>query len=178
MLAAISESVTAADRSARSRGLVLDRETILTWFVPSFFGSPLAQTIGPLNYLNYNETLGYVGLTAVVLAFFSVLHPGRRGWFGLAALTLVAVGLTYGLPLLTQLRWLPGLAYAANTRFVFIAAFGIACLGGLGLDAVLRERRLSQALIAGVIFAAIAAVAGGAALAPDILAPSVAGAVH
>src|SRR5439155_20994336 len=56
VLAAISESVTAAERSGRAlAGLVLDRETLLTWLVPDFFGSPLAQTVGPLNYLIYNE---------------------------------------------------------------------------------------------------------------------------
>src|SRR5205823_2210649 len=56
VLTAISESVTAAERSGRAlAGLVLDRETLLTWLIPNFFGSPLAQTVGPLNYLNYNE---------------------------------------------------------------------------------------------------------------------------
>lgn len=176
VLAAISESVTAAERSGRGlAGLVLDRETLLTWLVPNFFGSPLAQTIGPLNYLNYNETLGYVGLGALLLTAFSALRPGRRGWAGLAVLTLVAFGLAYGLPLLTELRWLPGLSYAANTRFVFIAAFGVACLGGLGLDVLLRHRHTWPALGAAVGCATIAVAAMAAALAPDVLAPSTVG---
>src|SRR5204863_3192306 len=76
VLAAISESVTAAERSGRAlAGLVLDYETLLTWLVPDFFGSPLGQTVGPLNYLNYNETIGYVGLGTLLLAGASLLWP-------------------------------------------------------------------------------------------------------
>src|SRR5205823_9245989 len=113
VLAAISDSITAAERSARGlAGLVLERDTLLTWVVPNFFGSPLAQTIGPLNYLNYNETLGYVGFGTVILAAAAALWPSRRGWAGIAALTIVAIGLTYGLPLISELRRLPGLNYA------------------------------------------------------------------
>jgi Bacterial membrane protein YfhO len=178
LLAAISESVTAAERSGRGlAALVLDRETLLTWLVPNYFGSPLAQTIGPLNYLNYNETLGYVGLATVVLAVASALWPSRRGWAGLVLLTLVALGLTYGLPLLTELRRLPGLDYAANTRFVFIAAFGLACLGGLGVDLILRHARPWPALAAAAGCAGIGVMAAGLALAPDLLTPSAAGAL-
>jgi len=177
LLAAISESVTAAERSGRGlAALVLDRETLLTWLVPNFFGSPLAQTIGPLNYLNYNETLGYVGLVTLVLACASVLWPGRRGWAGLGLLTLVALGLTYGLPLLTELRRFPGLDYAANTRFVFIVAFGLACLSGLGLDALLRHSRPWPAVAAVATCAVIGASAAAFALAPDVLTPSATGA--
>lgn len=178
VLATISESVTAAERSGKGlAALVLDRETLLTWVVPNFFGSPLAQTIGPLNYLNYNETMGYVGLVTLVLAAASSLWPGRRGWAGLALLTLVAVGLTYGLPLLTELRRLPGLSHAANTRFVFIVAFGLACLAGLGTDVVLRRAHRWPVLAAAGVCGAMGLAAAALALAPDLLAPSAAGAL-
>ena len=176
-LGAISDSITAAERSGRAlAGLVLDRETLLTWLVPNFFGSPLAQTIGPLNYLNYNETLGYVGLATIVLAFASAVRPTSRGWAGLTAFTVVALGLTYGIPPISDLRWLPGLSHAANTRFVYILAFGVACLGGLGLDVALRDRPRWPLVAASAVCALLALLAAGLALGPDVLAPSAAGA--
>jgi hypothetical protein len=136
LLSAISESSMAAEREVGGMSrLLLEPETALTWLVPKFFGTPLAETFGPLNFQNYNETVAYVGLGTLVLAGASCVATARPGWLGLALGTLVAFGLTYGLPGITELRRLPGLDYAANTRFEYFAAFGLACLAGLGLDA-------------------------------------------
>ena len=177
LLAAISDSITAAERDARSlAGLTLEAPTALTWIVPSFFGTPLAQTFGPLNFLNYNETLGYVGLGTLTAAAVSFASPARRGWAGVLALTLIAVGLTYGLPVLTELRRLPGLSHAANTRFVFFVAFGLACLAGIGIDAMVR-RRWSLVPCVGVgLCSALTVGAVALALSPNLLAPSMDGA--
>jgi hypothetical protein len=141
-LASVAESVTAAERGSKGlASILLERPTLLTWLVPDFFGTPLAATFGPLSFLNYNETMGYVGIGTVVLALVSAVRPGVRGWLALAIITLVAFGLAYGIPILTELRRFPGLNYAANTRFVFLAAFGIAALAAFGLDACLQYRR-------------------------------------
>ena len=175
-LAAISESITAAEREARSlAGLTLERPTVLTWIVPNFFGSPLSQAFGPLTFLNYNETMGYVGLGTLVAAFVSLVPPLRRGWTGLVVLTLVAAGLTYGLPGLTELRHLPGLSHAANTRFVFFVAFGVACLAGIGVDAMVRRGSLVP-FVSVVVCCFLGVAAAGWALSPNLLAPSLEGA--
>src|SRR5205814_8313555 len=64
-------------------------------------------------------------LPIFALATVSVGFARRRPWFGLVAVTVVALGLTYGWPVFTELRRLPGLSLAANTRFLFIAAFSL-----------------------------------------------------
>ncbi len=174
LLAAISDSITAAERDARSlAGLTLEAPTALTWIVPSFFGTPLAQTFGALNFLNYNETLGYVGLGTLAAAAVSFASPARRGWAGVLALTLIAVGLTYGLPVLTELRRLPGLSHAANTRFVFFVAFGLACLAGIGIDAMVRRRRSLVPYVGIALCGALGVGVAGLALSPNLLTPSV-----
>ncbi len=172
-LAAIADSVTAAERGARSLAwILLERETLLTWLVPNFFGTPLAISFGPIEFLNYNETMGYVGSGTLVLALLSGTGWRRPGWLALAVCTLVAAGLTYGIPVITELRRLPGLGHAANTRFVFILAFGIACLAGLGLDTLLRTSRPWARWLAVALAAFGALVALGYALAPWLMTPS------
>jgi hypothetical protein len=151
----------------------MERETLLTWLVPNYFGTPLTSTFGTLEYLNYNETMGYAGLGIVALAAISLVAFRRPGWLGLAAVTIVAFGLAYGLPLLTELRWLPGLRQAANTRFVFIAAFGVVCLAGMGLDSCWRSPRRWPALAAAGLLLLVAVVMAGLALFPGVLAPTV-----
>ncbi len=172
-LAAITDSVTAAERGARSLAwILLEPETLLTWLLPNFFGTPLGTSFGPIEFLNYNETIGYVGIGTLVLALLSATAPRRPGWLPLAACTLVAAGLAYGIPGITELRRLPGLGHAANTRFVFILAFGIACLAGLGLDALLRTSRPWVRWLAAGIAALGALVALGYVLAPWLMTPS------
>jgi hypothetical protein len=161
-LAAIADSVTAAERGARSLAwILLERETLLTWLVPNYFGTPLVKSFGPIEFLNYNETVGYAGAGTIALALVSAVAWRRPGWLPVFVFTLVAAGLAYGIPLITELRRLPGLGHAANTRFVFILAFGIACLGALGLDACLRSPRPWGRWLA----VALAAVGGLVALA-------------
>src|SRR4029450_12664244 len=100
----------------------------------------------------------------------------RRVWVGLVAVTVVSLGLAYGWPLLTELRRLPGLGHAANTRFIFTAAFGFACLAGLGLDAALRRRPRWVAWAATALAALWLLLAAGLALFPVLLLPSAEGA--
>lgn len=172
-LAAVADSVTAAERGARSLAFILlEPETLITWLVPGFFGTPLGGSYGPIEFLNYNETIGYVGAGTMVLGLVVVLAWRQPSWVPVFAFALVAGGLAYGIPLLTELRRLPGLGHAANTRFVFILAFGLACLGALGLDTCLRAQpsRLRWAAVAIAVLGM--GVAGALALAPDLLTPS------
>jgi len=171
--AAIADRVTAAERSARSlAAVVLEGESALTWLVPRFFGSPLTETIGPLNFLNFNESVGYVGLGTLSLTVVSVRLARRPGWMALALMTAAALGLAYGIPLLTELRRAPGLAHAANTRFIFMAAFGLTCLGALGLEACLdRANRWPRLLAIGLLIVT-GLVAGLLAAAPDQVMPT------
>jgi hypothetical protein len=181
LLEAISFGIQAAERSggALSR-VVLERETVLTWLVPNYFGTPLAQAFGTLAYLNYNETLGYVGLGTVALAVAGLLvlrlgTPGKRlACAGLVALTVIALGLTYGIPVITELRRLPGLGHAANTRFVFMVGFGLACLAGFGLDGCRHHRWLTWGVVGTLL--AVSAVCAGLSLAPNVLMPDEVGA--
>ncbi len=177
LIASIADSVTAAERGISGlANVVLDTETLLTWIVPSFFGTPLAMTFGTLNFLNYNETVGYVGIGVVALAITSVLAPRRLGWIGLALLTLIAFAMAYGIPVLTELRRVPGLNYAANTRFVYFGALGLACLAGMGLDLCLREHgRRTRFVVIGVVSVICVGCAALAAM-PGLLQPSVVGA--
>jgi hypothetical protein len=172
-LAAIADSVTAAERGTRSLAWVLlERETLITWLVPNYFGTPLGESFGPIAFLNYNETVGYAGGGTLVLAMLSVVAWRRPGWLPVFAFTLVAAGLTYGIPLITELRRLPGLGHAANTRFVFILAFGLACLAGLGLDACLRGSRPWLRWTAVALAAVGALIALAFAVMPERVLPS------
>ncbi|MEA2642926.1 MAG: hypothetical protein QOF51_4320 [Chloroflexota bacterium] len=177
LLAAIGDGIQAAERgSGLLSGVVLERETAATWLVPNLFGSPLGQTIGPLNFLNYNETIGYAGLGTLILALMSLGAGRRRGWLGLAVLTIVALGIAYGIPGITEMRRLPGLNQAANTRFIFVTAFGFCALAGIGLDATWRATRRWPWLV-GVSVALLAALGVGMlAFSPQMLLPDATGA--
>ncbi|MBM2811910.1 MAG: Bacterial rane protein YfhO [Chloroflexi bacterium] len=174
-LAAVADSVTASERSSGALGrLVLPVETVLTWAVPNIFGSPLTETVGSLRYFSYLEVIGYVGLGVLLLACMSLLALRRPGWAGIALLTLVAAGLTYGLPVITELRRIPGLGHAANTRFVYMLAFGLVCLAAFGLDACRQGYRRWPLWIAFSLAAAASAASLGFGLAPERLLPTTA----
>lgn len=176
LLEAIAHSSRAGDRSAADIfRVVLDARTALTWLVPNFFGTPLAQGFGPIFYTiysNYNEAVAYAGLGTLVLASASLGRGRHRSSVALWILTIVSLGIAYGWPLLTEFRQLPGLDRALNVRFVGFAAFGFCCLAAMGLDACLQDRPRWARLGARVAAAVALAVALGLAVFSFLMIPS------
>ena len=120
---------------------------LILYLVPGFFGSPVdynywGNASDPAAF-NYFETACYVGILPLFLALLA--FTGKRGWrqwyFGL--LTLLALLAAIGSPLYLALRDLiPGFRELAGLgRVLCLAAFGLAGLAALGLDALLVEKQ-------------------------------------
>lgn len=113
--------------------------TLASWLAPNAHGNPgIDQLIGRAP--NFNESTGFIGVGALILALLAVLLP-RRGEAGpvaaLATLAVVTAGITYG-PLTFVGGYTPGLAILNSQRFLAVVCFAVAALAGLGADVVAR----------------------------------------
>jgi hypothetical protein len=130
----------ASSRSASGMGFVhLPLEKLLTWVVPSLRGNPSID-----GYLetpwNFNESTGFVGVGALVLAAvggWTGLRRRSNPAIALLATLLLSLGMVYGAlsPLAGRL---PVLASTINTRFILTACIAVAALAGLGLGELTR----------------------------------------
>jgi hypothetical protein len=119
--------------------------------VQGFDGLPLAgsRSFGSLPLI---ETMSFVGSVALLLSVVALVHRWRRPEVLAAALTLVvclfivfvpaAVSVAKGLPLVGIVLW---------QRALFPVGFAIAVLAGLGIDTLLRHRRLRDPFLTLVI---------------------------
>ncbi|HEV8610227.1 MAG TPA: YfhO family protein [Thermoanaerobaculia bacterium] len=97
--------------------------------------------------IGFGEPAAYVG--AVLLPFAVVgLFSRRREKWAIAAITFVGLAMWARLPIVTDLvSSLPLFDIGLNERMVFLAAFGISALAGLGAERVL-EKSDAWALVA------------------------------
>src|SRR5262249_24862049 len=90
------------------------------------------------------EGAAYVGMITLLMAPLGLLHHPRKHAAFLAALSVAAVATAYGIQ---PIQWIVGhtpiLASLKNARMVFVAAFGLAALAGLGVSA-LQEFHFTQ----------------------------------
>jgi len=145
----MKEFVDLSERSAYAYEQVatyaVSRASLVMLLVPRFFGwldYTQPSYWGPNNYV---ELSGYAGLLTLVLAALALrFRPWRETvpWLALAAFALwIALGPHGGLHWLVY-RFVPVLGQMrAPGRYLLLWSFGVAVLGGLGLDAALREAR-------------------------------------
>jgi len=90
--------------------------------------------------LGYSETAAYVGIVVVVLAITAVAVRRRRSVvLGFAAMTLAMVAVAF-VPVVTEaMSRAPVIGTVLWQRALLPLAFGLAILGGVGLDALVRS---------------------------------------
>lgn len=110
-------------------------------FVPFRFGAPNREWPADPPFAPYPESAS-CGSAALALAAFGLWRSRWRGrWFVFA---LVAGGLVFAINLAPFADWLaklPLFDIALNGRLAMVAAFGIAVLAALGIDALVAEER-------------------------------------
>ena len=145
----------------------LQTSELISWLIPNGHGDPGVD--GLLGRPpNYNESTGFAGVAILLLAPLGgwwLWRRARSAAVALGGITLTAAGVVYG-PLSGISGHLPLLATANGARSIVVVCFGVAALGGLGLEALLSwqpRRRL-----AGV--ARVLASIGGAGLSALVVA--------
>ena len=145
---ALLSSATPAMRTQQTAAPLLVRlfldwrewPTIVTTFLPRYFGTPLDGSYW-YPYTNYIEQDMYAGILPLALAIGAIVgnirpHPHRlRGqslFFG--GLAVFAAGVALRAPLLNGVSFLPLFNLAANGRLRLIYVFAVAILAGIGLD--------------------------------------------
>ncbi len=120
-----------------------DLEYIFTLWAPWFFGandkSPLVPFLVP-----------YFGLLPIALAIVSLKREGTRGhaWF-FAALSVISLGLIYGVPPFSWLGRLPMLDITLNYKYAApVAAFCVCIMAGEGAGMLLEGRAAKKAVLA------------------------------
>jgi hypothetical protein len=133
----------------------------ILYLVPNFFGNPVDYNYwGDLHdpgAFNYFETACYVGILPLFLAVLSFSRKRSwRHWYFLA-LTLFAVLAAIGSPVYLLLYYLaPGFRELAGLgRALCLAAFGLAGMAAVGLDALLDRTTKAGFRLPVVIAAAL-----------------------
>jgi len=86
------------------------------------------------------EGAAYLGMITLLAASLALFHRARTAVLFLAALTIVAFGIVYGIE---PLNWIslhiPVLNGIKNKRMILLGSFGIAALAGLGISSLEEE---------------------------------------
>jgi hypothetical protein len=144
-----------ASRTGLSREY-LQTQTLMTWLVPNGRGNPGIDhnTLAGLPP-NYNESTGFVGVGALVLAAIAVLMPdnaGRSRAIGLGAIVALGAGVVYG-PLTPVMARLPVYDASANWRMTSVMCLAVAALAGLGFDTLLNRPPVPTHWVTNPLFA-------------------------
>jgi len=143
-----------AARAAFSWGAVLSpgnlgamRNEFLTFLMPDTFGNPSLHVDMGNKASNYNESAGYVGIGAFMLALFSWRYLRRSPPLrALLVLQVIALGFSVRSALFDQtLGALPLLSLALNKRFLLVLCFSNAALAALAVHEWRRSPRWSLA---------------------------------
>ncbi|HEY6066776.1 MAG TPA: YfhO family protein [Thermoanaerobaculia bacterium] len=109
------------------------------------------------NAIGFGEPAAYAGAVVLPFALLGLFSRRREKW-PLLVLTFVGLALWARLPIVTDaISALPLFDIGLNERLVFIAAFGISALAGLGAQRFLEEDGFS--LLSAVLVALIAILA-------------------
>jgi len=111
-------------------------EFVLTNLVPNLFGNPVTHNYWHPQW-NYNEINGaYVGPIPLMLALMAWLNRTHRPrtWF-FYGLSLLSFGVVYRVPCLYEVvRAIPLFGGMNLLRLLFVAAFSLSVLAGIGAD--------------------------------------------
>lgn len=122
--------------------------TLVTAMVPDAFGTCVnGRYYGPANPI---EVIAFVGVTALILAIVGIaagvaagsgttIARGVRGYLAAALVTVLVLGWIGG-PLLAAAQELPVFSNNFVGRIRVLLGFLVACLAGLGYDALVRGR--------------------------------------
>jgi len=140
-------------------------ENILSLVMPEFFGNFFNTLYVGRFY--FWEMCGYAGLIALILALVACSTRGGAGerkhivFFALLGLSSIILALGAYTPVFRLLYdWVPGFnMFRGNSKFIFVTAFSVAVLAGIGADRILvrdtaffRTRR--TVLLAGMVIIA------------------------
>ena len=126
----------------------LPAHNLIHFVFQGYDGLPIAGSKWFGYTLGYSETAAYVGLIALALAVTVVAVKRHRPVvLGFAAMTLVLVAIAF-VPFVTDaLSRAPAIGTVLWQRAIFPAAFGLALLGGFGLDALVSKPSERRALV-------------------------------
>jgi hypothetical protein len=157
--------IQAASEFVRSGGTSYDfastfslpPENFLTLLVPGFFGDILHKNYWGANYLW--ECSLYVSISGLVMAILGAMRGQRQ----LVKLTVAMIVITTLLALgrhtpfyQPMFDYLPAYSsFRGTSKFAYLAVLFVSLLAGVGFDSLLRERRVSWKIIAGVAMAAL-----------------------
>ncbi|MEQ8762290.1 MAG: YfhO family protein [Planctomycetota bacterium] len=137
----------------------LSTEALVTFLAPEAFGTPdwygtlrsskvASNSLLQFTYLtsweNFVEITGYIGILPLLLAVLGLLtpfgqraHSADRYW---SLMTIVALLVALGTPLLAVVFRLPGMSFGDPKRFFFVTTFGLSVLAAHGAHRLLAER--------------------------------------
>jgi hypothetical protein len=132
-------------------------ENLLTLLAPGFFGST-----GKVAYWGrwdiWEMTL-FISVTGLVLALIGAVWGERRTRRFSVLMVLVLLLLAFGgySPLFPLLyKWVPGFgSLRGNSKFILLAALFLVMLAGIGLDALIRGRRIPKGVSVGIASAGV-----------------------
>lgn len=141
---------------------LLPVESILTYLAPDFFGHPATGNFFRRGDAQYYEGILFVGVAALVFAFYMVLVEGRRWRVKFLAISaVVSLSMTidwFGAKAFLSLP-IPFLSTSIPNRVLFIPAFCLAILAAGGMDRWIGQK-LETRNEKLEIFKAVLAVAG------------------
>jgi hypothetical protein len=142
-------------------GYPLPRSSIINVLFASYHGLPMTSSrwFGPVDYY---ETAAYVGVVVVVLAGLAVVARWRDSRvIGFVLIVLLCAALTYSAAVSHFLDTIPTLKNVQWTRALGAMDFGLAVLGGIGLQVLKdRDRQVITKWAFAVLTGAVAIVVG------------------
>jgi hypothetical protein len=165
-LEALTQGVTFNLRTGQKAGAGhLLVSSAASWFLPNSHGNPAIDGLFG-RPPNYAESAGFAGVGALVLGVLGTAwlwRQRRSAALGLLIVVALAAGVVYG-PLTPLASRLPILAVSNNARLIAVVCFGIAVLGGLGVEYVLNSAGIRSTLLgrAGLVVGAISLLSLGA----------------
>ena len=122
-------------------GWFIPWQNLIQFIAPDFFGNP--TTLNYWGIWNYAEFVGYIGITPIIFALFSLFfrHDKKTLLFG----TLFFLTLIFSLPTyfakIPYLLNTPFINTAQPTRLLFLTDFSLAILSAFGLDYFIKKRK-------------------------------------
>jgi Bacterial membrane protein YfhO len=145
-------------RNVASLDLGLPAHDLTHLIFSSFDGLPTAGS--GLFAFFYGESAAWVGVIVLVLAVVAVARRFRvEGVAALAVTALVTAAIIFVRPVVSIMNHLPLVGHIAWHRSLFLLAFALAILGGIGIDVMARapSQRATRNWVAGS-FAAMALI--------------------